>query len=386
MEIYLVGGAVRDQLLELSVKERDWVVVGATGQDMEALGYRPVAGDFPVYLHPQTGEEYALVRRERKTGPGHKGFTFETGPDVSLEQDLQRRDLTINAMAQAPDGTIIDPFNGRQDLDAGILRHVSPAFVDDPLRLVRVARFAARLGRWGFRVAHGTHGFLKKMVKSGELATLSAERIWRETEQALAEPTPSRYIDTLRRCGALETLFPELTLVLPQAGGHGGREDDPGVGVLKQLDAAADRTDDVPVRLAVLLAQLTLAAPGAEGEQRLAAFLTRLPVPRAHSELARLVAEQFYPYRTAEGAAGILAFLEAVDALRRPARFERFLVACEVFANDRQRIRATRMRRALQAASAVRPQGLITAGIQGPALGAALRKQRLQAIEAVEPP
>lgn len=190
MEIYLVGGAVRDKLLGLPVRERDWVVVGATPQQMLDLGYKPVGKDFPVFLHPETGEEYALARTERKTGPGYTGFAFHAAPDVTLEEDLRRRDLTINAMAEDAAGNLIDPFNGREDLDAGLLRHVSSAFAEDPVRILRLARFKARFGKWGFKVAHGTHALMKRMVASGEVDALVPERVWAETLKALGEDRP----------------------------------------------------------------------------------------------------------------------------------------------------------------------------------------------------
>ncbi|MCB1904166.1 MAG: rhodanese, partial [Gammaproteobacteria bacterium] len=197
MKIYLVGGAVRDRLLGLPVRDRDWVVVGATEAEMLQQGFRRADSDFPVFLHPQSGEEYALARRETKTGPGYRGFSIEAGPEITLEQDLIRRDLTINAIAEDEAGNLIDPFAGQQDLAAGVLRHVSPAFVEDPLRLLRVARFAARLGRWGFRLSHTTHGLMQRMAASEELATLRGERLWQEMKQALAEDQPWRFFQVL---------------------------------------------------------------------------------------------------------------------------------------------------------------------------------------------
>ena len=210
MKIYLVGGAVRDTLLGLPVKEKDWVVVGATPQQMIDLDYKPVGKDFPVFLHPQTGEEYALARTERKSGHGYRGFTFHTDPGVTLEEDLVRRDLTINAMAMDADGELIDPFNGREDLNQGLLRHVSPAFREDPVRILRVARFAARFARFGFHVTHGTNALMRQMVESGEIDYLVPERVWKETSRALSESSPERFFEVLRGCAALERLFPEV--------------------------------------------------------------------------------------------------------------------------------------------------------------------------------
>ena len=214
MKIYLVGGAVRDKLLELPVKERDWVVVGATEQQMLAAGYRRADREFPVFLHRDTGEEYALARTERKTGPGYRGFEVHAGPDVTLEQDLLRRDLTINALALDERGELIDVCNGRQDLEEGLLRHITPAFVEDPVRLLRVARFAAKLGQWGFRVAHGTYGLMKKMAVSDDLLSLKAERLQVELWKALGEAQPWRFFEVLQRCGALARLLPELAQTL----------------------------------------------------------------------------------------------------------------------------------------------------------------------------
>jgi len=210
MQVYLVGGAVRDELLGRAVTERDWVVVGGTPADMERAGYRPVGREFPVFLHPQTNEEYALARLERKTGPGYRGFTMQFSPEVTLEEDLLRRDLTINAMARSPEGTLIDPYGGRKDLHERQLRHVSAAFVEDPVRVLRVARFAARFAELGFRVAPETYSLMRAMVANGEVAALVPERVWQELERALREPSPEVFFDTLQDCGALAVLLPEL--------------------------------------------------------------------------------------------------------------------------------------------------------------------------------
>ena len=210
MQIYLVGGAVRDQLLGLEVVERDWVVVGASVEQMLALGYQQVGKDFPVFLHPETKEEYALARTERKTGSGYTGFSVHAAADVTLEEDLQRRDLTINAMAQTDSGQIIDPFDGQADLAQGVLRHVSPAFSEDPVRILRAARFAARFGRWGFHVAHSTNRLMRAMVAAGEIDALVPERVWKETQRALATEQPLRFFQALLGCNAFTRLFPEL--------------------------------------------------------------------------------------------------------------------------------------------------------------------------------
>src|SRR5215831_4758529 len=210
MQVYLVGGAVRDRLLGRAVSERDWVVVGATPAELEQAGYIPVGRDFPVFLHPKTKEEHALARLERKVAPGYRGFATEFSPDVTLEDDLRRRDLTINAMAEDAGGQIVDPYGGRRDLDAHLLRHVSDAFVEDPVRILRVARFAARFAGLGFRVADETRALMRRIVDAGEAHTLVPERVWQETERALREAHPEVFFETLRACGALAVIFPEI--------------------------------------------------------------------------------------------------------------------------------------------------------------------------------
>ncbi len=233
LQIYLVGGAVRDKRLGLPVTDRDWVVIDATVDDMLELGFQPVSGAFPVFLHPQTGEEYALARRETKTGSGYHGFSVETGHDVTLEQDLARRDLTINAMAEDEQGAIIDPFGGQKDLQCGILRHVTPAFTEDPVRLLRIARFSARFGSRGFRIAHETRALMKEMVAAGELEHLQGQRIWQEMAKALMEEQPWRFFQVLHDCGALEQLFP----VLADAVAQGEKGDGEPIAVLKRAAA-----------------------------------------------------------------------------------------------------------------------------------------------------
>ncbi len=245
MIAYLVGGAVRDQLLGLEPEERDWVVLGSTPEEMMARGFRPVGKDFPVFIHPETGEEYALARTERKVARGYHGFEFHADPEVTLEEDLRRRDLTINAIAMDEKGELIDPFGGSDDLEQGMLRHVSPAFREDPVRILRVARFAARFARWGFRVSHGTNKLMEQMVDDGEVDALVPERVWKETERALGEQTPSRFFQVLSGCGALERLFPELAHLfgVPQPEYH-HPEIDTGIHVLMVLDAAASLSPD----------------------------------------------------------------------------------------------------------------------------------------------
>ena len=257
MKIYLVGGAVRDKLLGLPVKDRDYVVVGATPEQMTAQGFKPVGTDFPVFLHPQTKEEYALARTERKSGRGYKGFTVYAAPDVTLEDDLKRRDLTINAMAEDETGKLVDPFHGAADLKAGILRHVSPAFGEDPVRILRVARFAARFADHNFQVADETLALMRGMVENGEVDHLVAERVWQELEGALDAKMPSRFFEVLRECGALKRLFPELERLygVPQPEKH-HPEIDTGVHTMMVLDAAAKLTPDARVRFAALMHDL----------------------------------------------------------------------------------------------------------------------------------
>jgi len=336
MRIYRVGGSVRDELLGRPLADRDYVVVGATPDELLARGFRPVGRDFPVFLHPQTHEEYALARTERKTGRGHQGFSFHTAPGVSLEEDLARRDLTINAMARADDGTLIDPFGGAKDLRAGVLRHVSPAFAEDPLRVLRVARFAAR---FGFAVAPETEAIMRAIAAGGELAALTAERVWQELARALLEATPSRFFAALRRCGALSQLFPEVDALfgLPRRAGKDA-EIDAGVHCMRALDHVAAAGEPLPIRYAVLASNLGQPASGrarpgdrvAQSVRRAATLSRRLKAPADCRELARLAA-RYGPavHRAAELApAALLDLMLAADALRRPERFEQLLRVC----------------------------------------------------------
>ena len=265
LEVYLVGGAVRDRLLGLPVQERDYVVVGATAAELRARGFQQVGRDFPVFLHPDTKDEYALARTERKTAPGYHGFTVHADPDVTLEQDLERRDLTINALAQDPQGRLTDPYGGRADLEQRLLRHVSPAFAEDPVRILRVARFAARLEPLGFRVADETLGLMRAMVAAGEVDALVPERVWQELVRALGEARPSRFFEVMRDCGALERLLPELDGLwgVPQpAKWH--PEIDTGVHVMMVLDMAARLSDSAEVRFAALCHDLGTGTTPAE--------------------------------------------------------------------------------------------------------------------------
>jgi tRNA nucleotidyltransferase (CCA-adding enzyme) len=346
MKIYQVGGAIRDRLLRQSVKDRDWVVVGSTPDEMTALGYKPVGKDFPVFLHPVSHEEYALARTERKAGKGYKGFIFHTSPDISIEDDLARRDLTINAIAEDEAGNLIDPFAGKKDLEQGILRHVSRAFTEDPLRVLRVARFAARLG---FKVAEETMQLMRAIGTSGELETLTAERVWSETDRALSEKYPTRYILVLRACNALKILFPEIDCLfgVPQPEKH-HPEIDTGMHTIMVLNQAARLTDDTQVRFAALVHDLGKGTTrknnwprhiGHEtrGVRLVDKFCRRYRIPNAYRELAKLVTRYHLDcHRVMQlRPETILKKLETLDAFRRPERFEQFLIACEADARGR---------------------------------------------------
>ncbi len=404
MQVYLVGGAVRDELLGRAATERDWVVVGATPAELEAQGFLPVGRDFPVFLHPRTREEYALARLERKVAPGYRGFVTEFSPDVSLEQDLARRDLTINAMARAADGTLIDPWGGRADLDARVLRHVSPAFTEDPVRILRVARFAARFAPLGFSVAPETLGLMRRMVESGEADALVPERVWKETERALGEPSPASFVEVLRACGALRVVMPELDAVfgVPQrADFH--PEVDTGRHVLLALQLAAARNAPVAVRFALLAHDLGKAAtPPAQlpshvgheaaGRAPIESLCARLRVPGEFRELALLCARlHTMIHRALELRPGtILALLEQADAFRRPERFDQLLEACECDARgrlglqDRAYPQRERLAAARDAAAAITLSAEERSGLAGPQFGARLRERRLAAIATLD--
>jgi tRNA nucleotidyltransferase (CCA-adding enzyme) len=401
MDIYLVGGAVRDRLLGRTPLERDFVVVGATPEDLLALGYRPVGKDFPVFLHPDTGEQYALARTERKTGPGYYGFATRFAPDVTLEEDLARRDLTINAMAQDAAGELVDPYGGRRDLAARVLRHVSPAFVEDPLRVLRVARFAARFAPLGFTVAPETLELMREIVARGEMAALVPERVWVETERALGEDRPTAYFEVLRRCGALASVFPEIAALdgVPQPE-KWHPEIDTGVHTMQVLEVAAELSRDTTVRFAALVHDVGKGLtpredwPSHVGHEEAGARLieqlaARLRLPTEHRELAVLVARYHARvHRVAEQRPGtVLELLERTDAFRRAERFDRFLLACEADARGRGpelRARpypqADRLQRALAAASAVRLDPEALAREPGPVIAERMRAARIEAI------
>ena len=346
MDIYQVGGSIRDRLLELPVEDHDWVVVGSTPEEMTSLGYKPVGKDFPVFLHPDTHEEYAMARTERKSGPGYKGFTFNTSPDVSLEQDLSRRDLTINAIAEDNAGNIIDPFNGRDDLELGILRHISPAYSEDPLRVLRTARFASR---FNFKIAPETLDLMQDISESDELTTLVPERIWTELEKALGYDYAHRFFEVLKECNALEQLFPEIQALygIPQPETH-HPEIDTGIHTMMVLQQAVRLTDDKQIRFAALVHDLGKATtpkdilPKHKGHEERGAKIVkklcmRLKIPNKYRDLAVLVCRyHFICHKIDELRPDtIVKKLEAMDAFRRPERFQQFLVACEADARGR---------------------------------------------------
>lgn len=402
MRIYEVGGAVRDALLGLPVVERDWVVVGASAEELEARGFRRVGKDFPVFLHPRTGAEYALARTERKTAPGYTGFAFDAAPTVTLEEDLARRDLTVNAIARAEDGTIVDPWAGRADLEARILRHVSPAFREDPLRVLRVARFAARFAPLGFTIAAETLALMKEIVAAGEMEALKPERVWQETAKALATERPDLYFETLRECHALARVFPEVDALfgVPQPE-RWHPEIDTGVHTLMALKLAASLSRSEPVRFAVLTHDLGKATTPKEllpkhhgheqrSEELLEALCARLRVPNRFRDLALLVARH---HGTVHKAAEVkpqtvLRVIMAADGLRQPERFDEMLLACEADARGRKGFehraypQADRMRAALRAARSVdAAQVKAESGLDGAALGQALHDERLRAVK-----
>ncbi len=402
MQIYLVGGAVRDRLLGLPVTERDWVVVGGSEAAMAALGYPRVGRHFPVFIHPQTGEEYALARTERKTGPGYHGFTFHADAHVSLEDDLRRRDLTINAMAEDAQGTVIDPWGGRRHLEQRLLHHVSDAFREDPVRILRVARFAARFHDLGFRVAPETMALMSGMVAAGEAAALVAERVWQETEKALAGAHPEVYFLTLRECGALAVVFPEVDALfgVPQPV-RWHPEVDSGIHVMLALEASATISADPAVRFAVLTHDLGKGTtPSSElprhigHEQRSVALVetlcARLGVPNRFRDLAIGVARHHGHFNRALELrpSTVLRLLEGLDAFRRPARFVGFLDACEADVRGRQLPVAeaadcaprTYLLACREAAAAVDAGTFVARGLAGAAIGQAMHRARLAAI------
>lgn len=373
MQVYLVGGAVRDELLGCVVKERDWVVVGAEPAELERLGYRAVGREFPVYLHPETQEEYALARLERKVAPGYRGFVTEHSSAVTLEEDLLRRDLTINAMARSADGHIIDPYGGRADLHAHLLRHVSPAFAEDPVRILRVARFGARFADLGFTVAPETMDLMRTMVARGEAGALVSERVWRELDGALSATSPQCAFEVLGECGALRVLLPEFA-----------NSSDPALG-LRALEAAARAGSGNPVRFASLLAGLPSAAVNS--------LCTRLRVPNEYRDLAllsgRLCESQGqYPEFAVADPPLLLSLFEQTDAFRRPERFAQWLEVLTArreaagLTADKTATLVDRLRNGLASAAAVQLSDVELQSHQGPQIGALLRERRLESLHA----
>jgi tRNA nucleotidyltransferase (CCA-adding enzyme) len=402
MQIYKVGGAVRDRLLGEPVTDIDWVVVGATSEEMLAQGFRPVGADFPVFLHPKSGEEYALARTERKSGRGYGGFTFHASPEVTLEEDLIRRDLTINAMAEDDQGNLTDPYHGQKDLKDRILRHVSPAFAEDPLRVLRVARFAARYAGLGFSVAQETLELMRQLSESGELEALTPERSWKEISRALMEKQPQVFIQVLRDCAALKVLMPEVDALfgVPQPPIH-HPEIDCGVHTLSVVQQAALHQQPLTVRWACLLHDLGKGLTPEEqwprhlehehtGLKLIEAVNQRFKVPRDCQELALLVGEYHtHSHRAFElRASTLLALLQSFDVYRRPQRFDEFIAACEMDARGRLGLesrpypQADYLRGAASAARAVAVQPLLEQGFKGPALGEALKRERLNTLKA----
>lgn len=365
MKIYSVGGAVRDELLGLPVTDRDYVVVGATPEEMVKLGFKPVGKDFPVFLHPETHEEYALARTERKIARGYHGFEFRTAPDTTLEEDLQRRDLTINAMAKDQDGAMIDPFNGAVDLRTGVLRHVSPAFAEDPVRILRVARFAAR---YGFAIAPETLALMRRMVTAGEADALVAERVWQEFARGLMEEKPSRMFDVLRACGALARVALEIDALL-EGGGAGAV-------ALAALDAVAHAGESLEVRFAALARPLDPLA--------LEALAGRLKAPAACRDLALLAARHANTIVDASqlDAAALLELLDATDAWRKPERFAELITAALAAEPGTEGVRE-RLERARQAAAAVDAGAIAKAAPRPGEIRSGVRAARLEAIRKV---
>nr|WP_262926292.1 multifunctional CCA addition/repair protein [Serratia fonticola] len=396
----MVGGAVRDTLLNLPVVDHDWVVVGATPADLLALGYQQVGKDFPVFLNPQTHEEYALARTERKSGQGYTGFTCYAAPDVTLEEDLLRRDLTINAMARGDDGILVDPYNGKADLDARLLRHVSDAFGEDPLRVLRVARFAARFASLGFTVAPETSALMQQMAESGELASLTAERVWKETEKALQSQSPQVYFQVLRDCGALKVLFPEIDALFGvPAPEKWHPEIDTGVHTLMTLAIAAQLSPEVDIRFSALCHDLGKGITpqelwphhyghGPAGVRLVEKLCQRLRVPNPVRELAKLVAEYHDLIHTVNKLRPetLLKLFDAIDVWRKPQRLEQMILTSEADARGRTGFennpypQGDYLRQAYQVANAVSVKEVVESGLQGLAIRDEVKRRRQQAL------
>lgn len=400
MKIYLVGGAVRDSLLNLAVVEQDWVVVGSTPEAMLDLGYQQVGKDFPVFLHPVSRDEYALARTERKSGSGYNGFTCYASPDVTLEEDLMRRDLTINAIARSAEGELVDPYHGQRDLEARVLRHVSDAFGEDPLRVLRLARFAARFAHLGFTIAPETQRLITEMAASGELEALTAERVWKETEKALQTLDPQVYFQVLRDCNALKVLFPEVDALFGvPAPAKWHPEIDTGIHTLMTLKMAAELSEAVDIRFSALCHDLgkALTPPehwpshhghGPAGVKLVAGLCQRLRVPTAIRDLAVLVAEFHDLIHTVERLRPetLLKLFDNIDVWRKPQRLEQMILTSEADARGRTGFeqnpypQGDYLRAAFNAANGVSIKEVVALGLQGMAIREELGKRRIAAM------
>jgi tRNA nucleotidyltransferase (CCA-adding enzyme) len=400
MQIYLVGGAVRDALLNIEIKDRDWVVVGSTPVELISLGYNQVGADFPVFLHPTSKEEYALARTERKSGTGYQGFNCDFNPDITLEEDLMRRDLTVNAMAQTDDGSLVDPYNGQQDIKEKKLRHVSEAFSEDPLRVLRVARFAARFAHLGFTIADETLELMRDIAKSGELALLTPERVWQETERALGESQPWIYFQALRDCNALAIIFPELDKLfgIPQSEKH-HPEIDCGIHTLMVLEQASKLSTDINIRWASLLhdlgkgltqEDLLPSHPDHEqsGEKLVIEVNERLKTPNEFKDLSRLVCVYHtYVHKAFElTPQTLLNFFNNIDLWRKPERLQQILIACKADSRGRsgfEHVEYSQVKYITEIAKAclgISAKKFVEIGIQGKAIGEAMAKERIEVI------
>ena len=400
MQIYRVGGAVRDKLLNYPCHENDWVVVGSSPEEMVALGYRPVGQDFPVFIDPRSGEEYALARTERKSGVGYGGFTFYTSPDISLEHDLIRRDLTINAMAESDDGSITDPFGGQQDLENKVLRHVSDAFTEDPLRVLRVARFAARYAHLGFTIAPETRELMSAIVNRGEMTALVAERVWKETQRALCERSPDVFIETLRSCGALAVLLPEVEALFgieQRADYH--PEIDTGIHTLMALQQSALLSDKATIRFTVLVHDLGKAITPkdilprhtgheARGLPLVKQVCDRLKVPNQHRQLAMVVTEyHLMCHKSLEfKSENLLKLLTVIGAIKSAEKLDDFLLCCMADAKGRKGLEHrdyapnTYLRAAREAVIKVDVSDLVANGLKGADIGIHLKQRQIDAL------
>lgn len=384
MKIYLVGGAVRDRLLGLPIKDRDWVVVGSSSKEMLELGYQQVGKDFPVYLHPETKEEYALARTEKKTGLGHSAFSVDTTPTITIEEDLLRRDLTINAMAEDDEGNLIDPYGGQEDLKNKILRHVSPAFSEDPLRVLRVARFSARFAHLGFEVAQDTLELMQHLVNNNELDELPAERVWQEFRRALGEITPAFFFITLRDCYALGVVMQEIESLF-------GISQEKARLSLMALTKAAELTPDTAVRFSALCYELPITHEFSltKNLRKLEALCKRLKIPNDHKDLASISSLYWDSYAalSLHEAEPLLKLFEDCDAIRRPERFQFFLLACKAIrkASDENEAQIDFKNRtllnALKLCQDIDSNTLVEAGYEKEEIGIQLRLLRLETIE-----